>query len=138
MNRRTFLQSLAAAAAAPAFAQASAKPSLGFTLYGMKTLPLDVALKTCAEVGFQHVEFALNPGYVTEPKVFNAEARKAAAAKLTELEADPYGLKTTALVSQPDRRRLRVGDYRVVYTIEAEQLVIWVVHVGHRSRVYDA
>ncbi|MFN8078002.1 MAG: type II toxin-antitoxin system RelE/ParE family toxin [Kineosporiaceae bacterium] len=58
-------------------------------------------------------------------------------AKLTELEADPYGLETTALVSQPDRRRLRVGDYRVVYTIEAEQLVIWVVHVSHRSRVYD-
>lgn len=86
MNRRTFLQSLAAAAAAPAFAQASAKPSLGFTLYGMKTLPLDVALKTCAEVGFQHVEFALNPGYVTEPKVFTTEARKAAVAKLAELK----------------------------------------------------
>lgn len=58
-------------------------------------------------------------------------------AKLTELEADPYGLKTTALVSQPDRRRLRVGDYRVVYTVEADDLVVWVVHVGHRSRVYD-
>ena len=59
-------------------------------------------------------------------------------AKLTELEADPYGLSTTALVSQPDRRRLRVGDYRIVYTVEAEQLVIWVVHVGHRSRVYGS
>jgi mRNA interferase RelE/StbE len=58
-------------------------------------------------------------------------------AKLTELEADPYGLGTTALVSQPDRRRLRVGDYRIVYTVEADQLVVWVVHVGHRSRVYD-
>lgn len=86
MDRRTFLQSLAAAAAAPAFAQSAAKPSLGFTLYGMKSLPLDVALKTCAEVGFSHVEFALNPGYVTEPKVFNTEARKVAAAKLTELK----------------------------------------------------
>jgi mRNA interferase RelE/StbE len=58
--------------------------------------------------------------------------------KLTELEADPYGLSTTALVSQPDRRRWRVGDHRVVYTVEADQLVVWVVHVGHRSRVYDA
>jgi inosose dehydratase len=86
MDRRTFLQSLAAAAAAPAFAQSAAKPSLGFTLYGMKSLPLDVALKTCAEVGFSHVEFALNPGYVTEPKVFTTEARKAAVAKLAELK----------------------------------------------------
>jgi mRNA interferase RelE/StbE len=58
-------------------------------------------------------------------------------AKLTELEADPYGLKTTALVSQPDRRRLRVGDHRVIYAVEADDLVVWVVHVGHRSRVYD-
>jgi len=86
MNRRTFLQSLAAAAAAPAFAQSSAKPSLGFSLYGMKSLSLDDALKTCAEVGFSHVELALNPGYVTEPKVFTTEARKAVVAKLAELK----------------------------------------------------
>jgi len=58
-------------------------------------------------------------------------------AKLTELEADPYGFGTTSLVSQPDRRRLRVGDYRVVYTVEADRLVVWVVHVGHRSTVHD-
>ncbi|MFD7453098.1 type II toxin-antitoxin system RelE/ParE family toxin [Kitasatospora sp. NPDC059827] len=57
-------------------------------------------------------------------------------AKLTELEGDPLGCNTTALVSQPDRRRLRVGDYRVVYTIDNGQLVVWVVHVGHRSTIY--
>ncbi|MDX3181869.1 type II toxin-antitoxin system RelE/ParE family toxin [Streptomyces sp. NPDC049952] len=56
--------------------------------------------------------------------------------KLTELESDPLGLATTALVSQPERRRLRVGDYRVVYTIDKGELVVWVVHVGHRSTVY--
>ncbi|MFJ8042876.1 type II toxin-antitoxin system RelE/ParE family toxin [Kitasatospora sp. NPDC096147] len=58
-------------------------------------------------------------------------------AKLTELESDPLGFNTTALVFQPDRRRLRVGDYRVVYTVESGELVVWVVHVGHRSTVYD-
>ncbi|MFL5994289.1 MAG: type II toxin-antitoxin system RelE family toxin [Streptomyces sp.] len=56
-------------------------------------------------------------------------------AKLTELESDPTGFNTTALVSQPDRRRLRVGDYRVIYTIDNGELVVWVVHVGHRSTV---
>ncbi|MEV4968171.1 MULTISPECIES: type II toxin-antitoxin system RelE family toxin [Streptomyces] len=55
--------------------------------------------------------------------------------KLTELESDPLGFTTTALVSQPERRRLRVGDYRVVYTIDKGELVVWVVHVGHRSTV---
>jgi mRNA interferase RelE/StbE len=59
-------------------------------------------------------------------------------AKLTELEKDPSGLGTTALVSQPDRRRLRVGDYRIIDTVEEDRLVVWVVHVGHRSTVYDS
>jgi mRNA interferase RelE/StbE len=58
-------------------------------------------------------------------------------AKLAELEINPYGYNTTALVSQPDRRRLRVGDYRVIYTIDNSELVVWVVHVRHRSTVYD-
>jgi mRNA interferase RelE/StbE len=58
-------------------------------------------------------------------------------AKLTELENDPMGFNTTALVSQPDRRRLRVGDYRVIYTIDNGELVVWVVPVGHRSTVYE-
>jgi mRNA interferase RelE/StbE len=58
-------------------------------------------------------------------------------AKLTELESDPLGFDATALVSPPDRRRLRVGDHRVMYTIDSGELVVWVVHVGHRSTAYD-
>ena len=58
-------------------------------------------------------------------------------AKLTELETDPLGFGTTALVSQPERRRLRFGDYRIIYTIDNGELVVWVVQVGHRSAVSD-
>jgi mRNA interferase RelE/StbE len=58
-------------------------------------------------------------------------------AELTQLESNPFGFNTTALVSQPERRRLRVGDYRVVYTIDNGELVVWVLHVGHRSTVHD-
>ncbi|MFJ8945570.1 type II toxin-antitoxin system RelE/ParE family toxin [Streptomyces sp. NPDC102395] len=57
--------------------------------------------------------------------------------KLAELESDPLGFNTTALVSQSERRRLRVGDYRVVHTIDKGELVVWVVHVGYRSTVHD-
>ena len=57
--------------------------------------------------------------------------------KLAELETDPLGFGTTALVAAPDLRRLRVGDYRVIYTINHGELIIWVVHVGHRSDIYD-
>ncbi|MBB4931759.1 mRNA interferase RelE/StbE [Lipingzhangella halophila] len=57
--------------------------------------------------------------------------------KLANLENDPYGYGTTALVSRPERRRLRVGDYRVIYTVDNGQLVVWVIQVGHRSTIYD-
>ena len=33
-------------------------------------------------------------------------------------------------------RRLRVGDYRIVYEVVQAQLVILVVRVAHRSRAY--
>lgn len=61
------------------------QPSLGFSLYGMKTLPLEVAMRTCAGIGFSHVEFALNAGYPTEPVVFSSDSRVKAAAMLKEL-----------------------------------------------------
>lgn len=33
--------------------------------------------------------------------------------------------------------RVRVGNYRVVYTIDDGQLTIWIVKVAHRREVYD-
>ena len=32
--------------------------------------------------------------------------------------------------------RIRVGDYRVVYAIENDELIITLVRVEHRSKVY--
>ncbi len=64
------------------------RPSLGFSLYGIKTLPLMWALKTCAEIGYSHVEFALNAGYVTEPTTFSAADRRTAAMQLRELKLE--------------------------------------------------
>ena len=64
-NRRQFLRLATGALALPSFGRGvePASPSLGFSLYGMKSLPLDVALRTCAGIGYSHVELALNAGY---------------------------------------------------------------------------
>ena len=56
------------------------------SLYGMKTVPLNEALKTCADIGYSSVEFALNAGFPTEPKAFSTEARQAAVKQLQALK----------------------------------------------------
>jgi mRNA interferase RelE/StbE len=33
--------------------------------------------------------------------------------------------------------RLRIGDYRVVFDIEQDKLLILVLHVGHRKSIYE-
>ena len=57
--------------------------------------------------------------------------------KLTQLSDDPYGYGTTELVDANGKRRLPVGNYRVIHTVDNDQLLVEVVKVGHRSRVYD-
>lgn len=91
IDRRTFLTAAAVAVSANwAMGEDVEKSSfsLGFSLYGMKMLPLEKALRTCAEIGYQHVELSLNPGYETEPSVFSPQARSQAASLLNELKLD--------------------------------------------------
>ena len=33
-------------------------------------------------------------------------------------------------------RRLRVGNFRIVYEVQAQQLVVLVVRIGHRRDIY--
>jgi len=35
-----------------------------------------------------------------------------------------------------DHRRLRVGDYRVIYKIYQERIVVFIVEIDHRKDVY--
>ncbi|MFD9394279.1 type II toxin-antitoxin system RelE/ParE family toxin [Streptomyces sp. NPDC060000] len=41
-----------------------------------------------------------------------------------------------ALQGHSARWRLRVGDYRVVYTVEDGQLIVWVPAAGNRRDIY--
>jgi mRNA interferase RelE/StbE len=45
----------------------------------------------------------------------------------------PYDCKK---LSTQEKYRVRCGDYRIVYTIENDILVVYVVKVGHRKDVY--
>jgi len=56
--------------------------------------------------------------------------------KLDELARDPFtAAKVKKLTSHPGYR-LRVGDWRVIYLIQKEEIVIQVVDIGQRKEVY--
>ena len=33
--------------------------------------------------------------------------------------------------------RVRVGDYRIVYTVRHRVLIVFIVAIGHRKEIYD-
>jgi mRNA interferase RelE/StbE len=59
-------------------------------------------------------------------------------AKITEIAQDPYAThnNVTKLVGRPGYR-LRVGDWRVIYELQNEQLVLLVLKIGPRGEVYE-
>lgn len=63
-----------------------------------------------------------------------AAAVRAAIGRLAD-EPRPQGAR--ALTGRPDLLRVRVGDYRVLYHVEDTRLVVLIVRVAHRRRVYD-
>ena len=52
------------------------------------------------------------------------------------LASDPRPPASRRLKGRPGRR-VRVGDYRIIYTVADDVLLIVVVTVGHRREVYD-
>jgi mRNA interferase RelE/StbE len=82
---------------------------------------------------------------------YRIEVRPAAARALGKLDRDvqPRVRAAIALLAEDPRPpasrplrgrpgyRVRVGDYRVIYTVADEVLLIVVVTLGHRRDVYD-
>ncbi len=57
-------------------------------------------------------------------------------AAIGRLAADPRGASSVKALKGSDRYRLRVGDWRVIYTLHDDMLLILVLKVGHRGAVY--
>ena len=55
--------------------------------------------------------------------------------RLLALEENPRPTGVKKLQGQ-ESYRLRVGDYRILYTIDDKSKKIFVVAIGHRSEVY--
>ena len=66
-------------------------------------------------------------------RIDNKNAQKIVT-KLEEITVDPH--VSTEKLAGFDLRKLRVGNYRVILGIEGQKMIIFVVEVGHRSKIY--
>ena len=72
---------------------------------------------------------------IKDLKKLNQSEAKKIMLKIKELSTDPRPFNCVKLTNE-DKYRIRVGDYRVLYEIIDDILVVNVVKVKHRREVY--
>ncbi|QHC71222.1 type II toxin-antitoxin system RelE/ParE family toxin [Rathayibacter sp. VKM Ac-2801] len=78
----------------------------------------------------------LRPAAVEALRGIDPRDRKRIQGVIALLGEDPRPPNATALRGRPGLR-VRVGDYRIVYTVDDGVLLVVVVTLGHRRQVYD-
>ncbi|MDJ0899633.1 MAG: type II toxin-antitoxin system RelE/ParE family toxin [Xenococcus sp. MO_188.B8] len=56
--------------------------------------------------------------------------------KIDALATEPRPEGVVKLKGEENLYRIRVGDYRVIYNVQDDRLLVLVVKVGHRGDVY--
>ncbi len=72
--------------------------------------------------------------YEKIPPAVREVIRKAIEKKLT---VDPVNFGKPLRYSLKGYRRLRVGDYRVIYKIDEGKVIVIIVDIDHRKDIYD-
>ena len=54
---------------------------------------------------------------------------------ITSLSVNPLPPASIKLAGR-DGYRIRIGDYRLIYTVNASKLIVLVIKIGHREDVY--
>lgn len=73
---------------------------------------------------------------VTELRKLDRPVQARVLAALALLRDQPRPAAVTALVGRPGYLRVRVGDYRIVYTVNEGELLVLVLALGHRGAMY--
>jgi mRNA interferase RelE/StbE len=82
-------------------------------------------------------QLIIKPSAEKQAAKLPAQTRLRITDALDGLKENPRPRGCVKLKGEGDFWRVRVGDYRVVYTIEDDKLVVLVVRVAHRKDVYN-
>lgn len=83
----------------------------------------------------QRYEVDLTPAAVRSLRRLDPPARRRVQAAIDLLADNPRPPAASKLVGSSDWR-VRTGDYRIIYAIEDDRLVILVLALGHRREIY--
>lgn len=78
----------------------------------------------------------VTPVAARQLRKFDPQVRRRIQAALELLATEPRPPAATRLVGGSGEWRVRTGDYRIVYEIEDDQLLVLVLRVGHRREIY--
>ena len=82
-----------------------------------------------------HVDFTA--AAAREVKRLPHPARARVLDAITALADEPRPHGSRKLVGEQSAWRIRIGDYRVIYDVFDDELVVTVVRAAHRREVYD-
>lgn len=82
------------------------------------------------------IEYLESVVTVDIPRLSKSEQRRVKQAIESKLSSHPVEFGKPLRYSLKGARRLRVGDYRVIYTIEPDEVIL-IVKIGHRREVYE-
>lgn len=80
----------------------------------------------------------LTPSAKRQLRKFDPQARRRIQAAIDLLAAEPRPPAATRLVGGAGEWRVRTGDYRIIYEIHDEELIVLVLRVGHRRGIHQA
>jgi mRNA interferase RelE/StbE len=81
---------------------------------------------------------ALAPAAARQLRKSDPQVRRRIQAALELLGSDPRPPTATRLVGGAGEWRVRTGDYRIIYEIENDRLLVLVLRVGHRREIYQS
>lgn len=78
----------------------------------------------------------LAPSAARQLRKLDPQARRRVQAAIELLAVNPRPASATQLVGGDGEWRIRTGDYRVIYELHDDVLLVLVLAVGHRRDIY--
>lgn len=81
-------------------------------------------------------QVTLAPAAARQLRKFDPQVRRRLQAAIELLATGPRPPSSTQLVGGAGEWRVRTGDYRIVYEIHDQRLLVLVLSIGHRREIY--